>query len=158
MIPAKPSVLIWLFGGALAASLAWNAVALQESPTAPVLGGPCSSCVESVEKLVSRGELALSDPERSALLDLMRRCDESSARSEARAAELSRELLALLRDPGAEDAAIRARAKELAELRAAAVESCVESSLSLRALLGPERGGRLLQSCCGEGCCRSAGE
>ncbi len=139
----------WLLGGALLASMGWNAAVLRRPPaSAPACG--TSSCAAAAAKL---GDLGLSDAQRQELTALLRECDEQSARGEARAAELSRELRALLRDANAGEASIRARAQELAALRAGAIERCIDSSLKLRRLLEPAQVGRLLDVCCGDGCC-----
>jgi Spy/CpxP family protein refolding chaperone len=103
--------------------------------------------------MMTRGELVVGEPQRAELLRLMERCDEASARSDARATELARSLRALLRDPAADVATIRARARELGALRAAAVEGCVDAALALRALLTPAEAGRVLDACCGGSCC-----
>ena len=148
----------WILGGALVASLGWNATLLSQkapregestgnaAPATACSGG--GSCVDALEAL---GGLGLTDAVRAEVSSLLRKCDEECARGDARASELSRELMALLRDPTADPAAIRARAVELGALRAAAVESCAESSLALRSRLTPEQLGRLLDACCGEG-------
>ena len=63
----------------------------------------------------------------------------------------------MLRDPAADPAAITARAKELGAVRAAAIESCIQSSLALRKLLTPVQMGRLLDACCGGSCGEACG-
>ena len=158
MTTLSSSLAGWVLGGALVASLGWNATLLsQGSPgqdesarnAAPATA--CSgegSCVEALDALA---DLGLTDATRAEVSELLRKCDEDCARGDARASELSRELMTLLRDPAADPATIRARAAELGALRAAAVESCAESSLALRSRLTPEQLGRLLDACCGGG-------
>ena len=146
------SIAAWLLGGALVASLGWNAARLRGAE-APGAAQECGSCAESLERMLDRGDLSLAEPRRVALQQLMRECDATSAANDARAAALSRDLRALLRDPAAEPAAIRARGQELAAVRAAAVQQCVDSALALRDLLSPAEAGRVLDACCGEGCC-----
>jgi len=138
------SIGTWLLGGALIASLSWNAMRLRR-PEAPALDCDGGSCADAAERLC---DLDLDPAQRDRLRGLLLRCEEEEARRGARAEALSRELMALLRDPAADVATIRERARELGALRASSVEDCVESSLALRQLLTPQQAGRVLDACC----------
>ena len=151
------SITAWLLGGALAASLGWNAMTLRRP--APRAEGCRSSggCIAAVERLETSGGLDLEADRRAALLALLQECDAQGARSDAQAAQVAREVQAMLRDPAADPAAIALRAKELGAIRAAAIEHCIQSSLALRKLLTPVQMGRLLDACCGDSCGEACG-
>lgn len=164
----------WLLGGALVASLSWNALQWVDRATpadgardaaAPrdtrsgstadgvgMRGGGCQAAL-------ARAGLAL-DPARQAEVELLlARCDEGCTSDDAQAAALSSALFAALR--GAEPldaAALRGRARELGELRAAAVARSIDSLVRLRELLGAADFVKLLDACCGaDGCGGSCG-
>jgi Spy/CpxP family protein refolding chaperone len=139
----------WLLGGALVASLGWNAMTLRAPPAAP--RGGATPCTAALGKL---GDLGLTDAKRAELAALLRKCDEESAAADARAGALARSLNELLREPGSDAATIRARARELAAVRGSAVERCVESTLALRELLDAEQLRQLLDACCDD-CCEA---
>lgn len=151
------SITAWLLGGALAASLGWNAMTLRRpAPRADGCGGS-GGCVAAVEQLERTGGLDLKADQRAALVALLRECDAQGARSDAQAAAVAREVQAMLRDPAADPAAITRRAQELGAVRAAAIEHCIESALALRKLLTPDQMGRLLDACCGGSCGSACG-
>jgi hypothetical protein len=150
------SIGTWLLGGALVASLGWNALASRRA-TARESGRDTCNCISAVEKLEASGGLCLTAEKKRELIDLLRQCDAQSAGADARAAEIARELRSLLCDSAADPAAVRALAKELGVVRAEAIEACVSSSLQLRTMLTPEQLGRFLDACYGEECERSCG-
>jgi hypothetical protein len=136
----------WLLGGALLASLGWNAALLGGARGAGGAKGPCA--LDASEYAA----LGLDGVQQRELESLLRRCADESGRDDVRAAELSADLRRLLRDPRASTEEIRARARELGALRAEAVARCAESTLAMRGILGPEKAARVLESCCGPDC------
>lgn len=151
------TITTWLLGGALAASLGWNALTLRRPATHADACGDSGGCIAAVERLERSGGLDLSSDQRATLLALLHECDAQGARSDAQAAEVAREVQAMLRDPAADPAAIALRAKELGAIRAAAIEHCIQSSLALRKLLTPVQMGQLLDACCGGSCGEACG-
>ena len=157
MSTTMTSITSWLLGGALVASLGWNAMTFRRpAPRAEGCGGS-GGCIAAVEQLERSGGLDLKADQRAALVTLLQECDAQGARSDAQAASVAREVQAMLRDPAADPAAIALRAKELGAIRAEAIEHCIESALALRKLLTPDQTGRLLDACCGESCGAACG-
>jgi len=141
-------IVSWLMGGALIASLGWNALQCRRD-RAPANTDERASCAAAAARL---GDLGLAGAQREALHASLTRCDTESARLDTQARALAAKLQALLVAPAADADAIRAAAKELGAVRAEAVVHCVESSLELRPLLQPDQLKRLLDACCEEGC------
>lgn len=138
----------WLLAGALAASLAWNARGVLRSRAevpAQATCGTSSTCFSP-----DVGELGLTDEQRAALTQWQTKSCVGSARAEQQARERSLELCALLAEPKVDPSKCRALADEIGELRARAVDECVEAVLLVREVLTPVQIERLLGSCCTE--------
>jgi Spy/CpxP family protein refolding chaperone len=134
--------LSWLLGGALVASLAWNAALASTRPAAaPAPAGAASECA------IDSAALGVSDDQARLLEGICAadcgRADELAAQADARHAELER----LLASPELEPAAARALAREVGDLRARSVEACVEAVLRVREILTAEQTAALLDGC-----------
>jgi hypothetical protein len=132
----------WMLGGALAASLTWNATLFRRGPPSPSeTRGSAESCA------LAAGELGL-DAERARRLGELcaRSCGESD-RLERRADELQRALLAGLSAPEVDAAATTRLVDEVSELRRRSLASCVEGILGVRELLSAEEVRAFLARC-----------
>lgn len=164
----------WLLGGALVASLSWNALQWVDRATpaddARDAAAPCDTPSGTTadgaglrgggcKAALARAGLALDATRQAEVEQLLARCDEGCTSDDAQAAALSSALFAALRDAEPLDAAaLRGRARELGELRAAAVARSIDSLVRLRELLGPGDFVKLLDACCGsDGCGGSCG-
>ena len=134
------TVVNWLLGGALAASVAWN---WRLSPRA---AEPAPECAESCAS-VDCSDLGLSEEQRKTLGELCERTCGESTRLESRANELQDALLAKLAagesDPAATDALVR----ELVDLRRRSLEACVSGIRDVRGLLTPQQVSALVSGC-----------
>jgi Spy/CpxP family protein refolding chaperone len=132
---------LWLLGGALAASLAWNARFLGRAAPAGGRASP-SGCAD-----LDPAVLGLDQEQRAALERLCARSCVELDRLEGRADELQRELLERLSaaELAREDAS--ALVEEIAALRRRSLETCVQGILEVRALLTPEQLRSLLEQC-----------
>ena len=145
----KPTLLTWLLGGALAASLALHALCWSRSCNSPLRcvlpdgpdAGPNNGAVSCLDGLdltpEQQQQIASCCGERCAGAAATERVLEvATARlQEALAAEA----------PDA--AAVRALAEEVGALRMRIVTECAESILLLRGILTPEQRARLQQCC-----------
>ncbi len=147
--PSIAPLSTWLCGGALLASLAWNA---REAFRPTDCAAPCSPATEAtagaaLECSIDFLALGVSEEQARALETLCtlecRSADELALRADEKQAELEQ----LLAGPDLDPASVRALAREVGELRARSVETCVEAALRVRAVLTPSQTAELLESC-----------
>jgi Spy/CpxP family protein refolding chaperone len=142
------TIVEWLLGGALAASLAWN------WKLASKAAEPSPECAESCAS-VDPSELGLTEEQRAALGELCDRSCAESSRLEQRANELQDALLAKLAEGEADPAATDALVSSLVDLRRRSLEACVSGIRDVRGLLTPEQASALVSRCrSGAGTCR----
>ncbi len=128
----------WLLGGALLASLSWNAAQIRRAPAPSVADGTC--CIET-------GGLGLDEAQRERLAALCARSCGASDRLEQRADALQAELLADLSGPDVDRAAVLLLVEEVGRLRQDSLAACVEGILELREVLRPDDLRALLERC-----------
>lgn len=145
------SLVTWLLGGALAASLTWNRALLERAEAAGVATCAPSACTEPGAGCGDPAALELVPEQRRELAALCERSCRASDRLDAEADALQRELLARLGESEIDAAAARELVGRVADLRRRALESCVEGVLSVREVLTPEQVGALLGSCTSSG-------
>jgi hypothetical protein len=133
----------WLLAGGLAASLAWN-VRGAWCPASAAAGG----CTETaVSCSIDLAELGLSAEQRRSLERSGAAACAESERLVARASELQAELCERLAAAEVDVEAVRGLAREIGDLRRRSLETCIDSVLEVRALLGSEQVERLFASC-----------
>ncbi len=136
----------WILGGALAASLAWNARDTFTRSRADPACGPAacdpSGCAEALSAL------DLTPDQRMPLAEWSANACRESARLDAVADAKSAELFALLASPAIEPERARTLATEAGALRTQSLAACVESLLTVRRHLSPEQVDKLLSTCC----------
>jgi Spy/CpxP family protein refolding chaperone len=141
----KDSLITWLLGGALAASLAWNLRPARVAAT-PETCGNCA--VSAGDCSAALAALDLAPEQRLELAQCGTDACRQSAQGDARASELASELFALLGQREVDPARARALAEEVGRLRAKALRDCVDSMLEVRRVLTPEQTAQLLGNCC----------
>lgn len=134
------TVVNWLLGGALAASLSWNWKLL----ASPSQAG--SECEASCASFDAEG-LGLNESQRRTLAELCERSCGESNRLEQRAVELQGRLLAKLAQAEPDEAATDALVRELVDLRRRSLEACVTGIRDVRGLLTPEQAAALVSGC-----------
>ncbi len=141
------TLLVWLFGGALAASLSWNFVRCEwGSPPESCAGA--SSCAGGIDPAL----LGLDEAQSRAVADLCARYCREGDRLESRARDLQRELLRNLSRTAVDAEAVRQMVREIAELRERALTSCVDGILEVRTVLSSEQVQTMLSQCEHSGC------
>jgi uncharacterized membrane protein len=128
----------WLLGGALVASLSWNWTLLRSDATPASCGTSAEACLDAE---------GLAPEVRDRLRELCRTSCGESDLLERRANELQAELLASLSGDSVDEAATTRLVEEVAELRRRSLESCVRGILGVRALLSPAEVRALLARC-----------
>jgi hypothetical protein len=142
------SMTTWMLGGALVASLAWNAVhwsGARNAPSAPTAAS--AGCAMSLDV----GRLALDDTQRDALRRWSAELCGPACELDAAAEASWQTWIATLRDPKADPQQLRRLAAEVSRARARSLEACVDSILAVRGVLEPAQLASLME-CCGSTC------
>ena len=139
----KRSLIAWMLGGALAASLTWN-VRAAKSPTSEH-----ATCVS-----LDLAELGLDQQQALQLLRWRTSvCERSCEIDDDVSAKLA-ELSTALRDPSTPEPRLRALAAEVDRLRSNSLNSCVDAIVQVRSVLTQQQLTTLLDRCCPAGACK----
>jgi hypothetical protein len=144
------SLVSWLLGGALLASLSWNWQSYCEQRANPKRA-TAPQCAPGASCALDTACMGLEPAVREELSALCTDTCGESDQLERRADELQAELLAALAAPAVDRAATTRLIGEVAELRKRSLEACVEGILGVREVLGADEVRALVERCSVQG-------
>ena len=146
------SLLCWLLGGALLASLAWNWRSYRDRSAnrdrmAERERATGSQCAPGAECALDTACMGLEPAVREELSAICTDTCGASDQLERRADELQAQLLVALAAPEVDRAATARLIGEVTELRKRSLEECVEGILGVRRVLGADEVRALVERC-----------
>jgi hypothetical protein len=141
------SLVSWLLGGALLASLSWNWQSYCDLKAADRERATAPGCAPGANCALDTACMGLEPTVREELSALCTDTCGESDQLERRADELQAQLLVALAAPQVDRAATARLIDEVTELRKRSLEECVEGILGVREVLGAEEVRALVERC-----------